>query len=621
MFPSPPSSPTRTEPWAGALAAAVAAAPTGIVIGDPRLPDCPLVFVNPAFLRMTGYEEAEVLGRNCRFLQGPRTDPKAVAELREAIAARRPITIELLNHRKDGRPFVNELHVGPVFDEQGGLTAFIGIQHDVTERANAIAATRRARRAAERANAAKSEMLAFVAHEIRTPLAGSLATLGLLAGTALSPAQRRLVETAERCGEAMRTTLDDILDLSRAEAGRLDLADTAFDPREVARQVAATLAAAAEAKGLRLSVEIAPGLPPALRGDPARLRQVLLNLADNAVKATAAGGVTLRLSAADGAFAAEVSDSGPGIPPALRRRLFRRHVQGEGAERGAGLGLTICRRLVRLMGGRILLDTAPEGGARFRVELPLRPADPAEAAAAPPPRPSRPGRARVLLVEDSPALSQATAALLRKAGYSVEEARDAASALAAAAARRPDLVLLDLGLPGPNGEALREALAGLPGTPPPFLALTGRPERARAAGFAAVLAKPVEASALVAAVAAALAAAEGPPLADRAVLEDLGAAVGGGRLAALLRVFAEETEARLARLAGRPPLPVVEAEAHGLAAAAGTFGCAALAALAARIEAAAAAGTEAEAMALLAELPPLVRRSLAAIGTAGEGAA
>lgn len=620
MCPSPPSSPTRTDPSPGALAAAVAAAPTGIVIGDPRLPDCPLVFVNPAFLRMTGYEEAEVLGRNCRFLQGPRTDPKAVAALREAIAERRPVTVELLNHRKDGRPFVNELHVGPVFDERGELAAFIGIQHDVTERANAIAATRRARRAAERANAAKSEMLAFVAHEIRTPLAGSLATLALLAGTALSPAQRRLVETAERCGEAMRKTLDDILDLSRAEAGRLDLADAAFDPREVARQVAETLAAAAEAKGLRLAVQVAPGLPPALRGDPARLRQVLLNLADNAVKATAAGGVTLRLSAEGSVFAAEVSDSGPGIPPPLRRRLFRRHVQGEGAERGAGLGLTICRRLVRLMGGRILLDAAPEGGARFRVELPLRPADPAEAAAAaPPPRPSRPGRARLLLVEDSPALSQATAALLRKAGYSVEEARDAASALAAAAARRPDLVLLDLGLPGEGGEALREALAGLPGTPPPVLALTGRPERARAAGFAAVLTKPVEASALVAAVASALAAAEGPPLADAAVLAELAAAVGGGRLPALLRVFAEETEARLARLAARPPLPAVEAEAHGLAAAAGTFGCAALAALASRIEAAAAAGREAEAEALLAELPPLARRSLAAIGAAGEG--
>ncbi|MDW8399280.1 MAG: ATP-binding protein, partial [Acetobacteraceae bacterium] len=408
----------------------MAAAPTGIVIADPRLPDCPLVFVNPAFLRMTGYEEAEVLGRNCRFLQGPRTDPKAVAMLREAIAERRPITLELTNHRKDGRPFVNELHVGPVYDASGALAAFIGIQHDVTERASAIAATRRARRAAERANAAKSDLLAFVAHEIRTPLAGSLGALALLADTGLSPAQRRLLDTARMAGEAMRTTLEDILDLSRAEAGRLALADVSFDPRRVLEEVAATLAPAAEAKGLRLSVSAAAAVPGAIRGDPARLRQVLLNLGDNAVKATAEGGVAIRLSASGARLTAEVADTGPGIPPALRRRLFRRHVQGEGAERGAGLGLTICRRLVRLMGGRIVLDAAPGGGARFLVELPLTPAE-----AADPPPPSAPlaarplpPRRRVLLVEDSPAAALAAATVLRKAGHEVEEARSAEAA-------------------------------------------------------------------------------------------------------------------------------------------------------------------------------------------------
>ncbi|MFN6954408.1 MAG: ATP-binding protein [Acetobacteraceae bacterium] len=613
MCPSPPSSPTRTDPPASALVAAVAAAPTGIVIADPRLPDCPLVFVNPAFLRMTGYDEAEVLGRNCRFLQGPRTDPKAVAALREAIAARRPITIELLNHRKDGRPFVNELHVGPVFDAAGMLTAFIGIQHDVTERANAIAATRRARRAAERANAAKSEMLAFVAHEIRTPLAGSLGALGLLADTGLSPAQRRLLDTARMAGEAMRTTLEDILDLSRAEAGRLALADIAFDPRRVLEEVAATLVPAAEAKGLTLSASADAAVPAAIRGDPARLRQVLLNLADNAVTATAEGRVAIRLSVRDARLLAEVTDTGPGIPPALRRRLFRRHVQGEGAERGAGLGLTICRRLVRLMGGRIALDAAPGGGARFRVDLPLAPAEAADPQPhrAPPAAPPRAVRRRVLLVEDSPAAALAAATVLRKAGHEVEEARGAEAALAAARARPPDTVVLDLGLPGGSGLELARALADLaPGVP--RIALTGSPERAAGQGFAAVLGKPADPVALLSAVAGALAGA--PPLADPAVLADLSAAVGPARLAALVALFAEETEGRLARLAARPPWPEVEAEAHGLASAAATFGCAVLADRAAALEAAAAAGRKSEAEALLAELPPLVARTLSEIG-------
>jgi PAS domain S-box-containing protein len=588
------------------------------VIGDPRLPDCPLVYVNPAFLRMTGYAAEEVLGRNCRFLQGPRTDPAAVARLREAIAACRPITIELLNHRKDGRPFVNELHVGPVFDEAGRLTAFVGIQHDVTERANAVAAMRRARRAAERANAAKSELLAFVAHEIRTPLAGSLGTLGLLADSGLTESQRRLLDTALACGEAMRTTLEDILDLSRAEAGRLALADVAFDPRRVLAEVTATLAPAAEAKGIALSASAEPSVPAAIRGDPARLRQVLLNLADNAVKATVAGGVALRLSASGARITAEVTDTGPGIPPALRRRLFRRHVQGEGAERGAGLGLTICRRLVRLMGGRITLDAGPEGGARFRVELPLTPAEAADPAPAPGPAaaPPRAARRRVLLVEDSPAASLAAATVLRKAGHEVEEARSPEAALAAVRARLPDAVLLDLGLPRGSGLDLARALADLaPGVP--RIALTGSPEQAAGHGFAAVLGKPADPAALLAAVAGALSGA--PPLTDPAALAELAAAVGPERLAALVALFAEETEGRLARLAARPPWPEVEAEAHGLASAAATFGCAALAARASALEAAAAEAREAEALALLAELPPLAARSLSAIGAVRRG--
>jgi PAS domain S-box-containing protein len=587
-----------------------------MVIADPRLPDCPLVFVNPAFLRMTGYAEEEVLGRNCRFLQGPRTDRKAVAALREAIAAARPITVELLNHRKDGRPFVNELHVGPVFDAAGALAAFIGIQHDVTERANAVAATRRARRAAERANAAKSEMLAFVAHEIRTPLAGALGALGLLAESGLAPPQRRLLDTALACGQAMRTTLEDILDLSRAEAGRLVLADVAFDPRRVLEEVAATLAPAAEAKGIALAAAAEAAVPPAIRGDPARLRQVLLNLADNAVRATSAGGVAIRLAAEGGRLLAEVRDSGPGIPPSLRRRLFRRHVQGEGAERGAGLGLTICRRLVRLMGGRIALDAAPEGGARFTVELPLVPAEAADPAPAAAPAAPRAARRRVLLVEDSPAASLAAATVLRKAGHEVEEARTAEAALAAARARPPEAVLLDLGLPRGSGLALARALATLaPGVP--LIALTGSPERAAGQGFAAVLGKPADPAALLAAVAGALSGA--PPLSDPAVLAELSAAVGPGRLAGLVSLFAEETEGRLARLAARPPWPEVEAEAHGLASAAATFGCAALAARASALEAAASAGRAAEAEALLAELPPLAARSLAALGAGRQG--
>jgi CheY-like chemotaxis protein/HPt (histidine-containing phosphotransfer) domain-containing protein len=222
----------------------------------------------------------------------------------------------------------------------------------------------------------------------------------------------------------------------------------------------------------------------------------------------------------------------------------------------------------------------------------------------------------VLLVEDSPAASLAAATVLRKAGHEVEEARSPEAALAAVRARLPDAVLLDLGLPRGSGLDLARALADLaPGVP--RIALTGSPEQAAGHGFAAVLGKPADPAALLAAVAGALSGA--PPLTDPAVLAELAAAVGPGRLAALVALFAEETEGRLARLAARPPWPEVEAEAHGLASAAATFGCAALAARASALEAAAAEAREAEALALLAELPPLAARSLSAIGAVRRG--
>ncbi len=622
---------------AAVLAAAVAEAPTGVVVSDPNLPDCPIVFANAAFHRITGYAPSEVIGRNCRFLQGPDSDPAAVATLRNAIAAARPVDVTLVNYRKNGIRFVNELHISPVLGAEGRPIAFLGIQHDVTARIRAEDRARRARLAAERANAAKTDFLAFVSHEVRTPLNGVLGTLSLLLDTPLNAEQRAYAETARRAGETLLWTVNEVLDLSRIEAGKLELEEVAFDLPASVEEALALVAPVAADKRLRLTSRIDPALPRRITGDPQRLRQVLLNLLDNAVKFTAAGAVELRLQHEDGLIAFEVEDTGPGIPAELRRRLFRRFQQADaGTARrhgGSGLGLMICRRLVGLMGGSIGVRSRPGEGSVFRFTLPLRPAPEVPGAKPGQEAPAAARGGRLLLAEDSEASQLVAAAILRKAGYAVDLARDGEEAVTAASARRYDAILMDVRMPGLDGITAAGRIRALPGEAGrvPILALTasampGDAARCLAAGMNAHLPKPVDRPRLLAAVAALLGAARteagerepGPAhaLLARETLEELRAAVGPGRLPELITVFADETRERVKRLSAGPWLDAVGEEAHALGAAAATFGAAALREAAAALQAAAAAGDAATVAQLVADLSGLVERTLGALAHA-----
>ena len=654
MCPSNPSSPTTPSaeapspaPFRDALAAAVAAAPTGIVVSDPNLPDCPIVYANPAFFRLTGYGPAEVIGRNCRFLQGPGTDPRHVHAIRRAIAERRPIDIEIVNFRRDGTRFVNELHISPVFAADGSLRYFFGIQHDVTARERLARANQRARRAAERASAEKSDFLAFISHEIRTPMNGVMGTVSLLLDTSLDAEQRAYAETARRCGETLLATVNEILDLSRIEARRLTLESVPFDLAQPVTEVLDLLGPAAAEKGLRLSAAIAPSLPARVVGDPQRLRQVLLNLADNAVKFTSAGEVGLRVEPGGeaGRIRFAVADTGIGIAPEVQKRLFRSFTQGaaDTARRfgGSGLGLMICKRLVALMGGRIALESTPGKGSVFTFEIPLAavadsgrpPATLLPSAAPGPVRAAGGALGRILLAEDGEASQLVAAAMLRKAGYAVDLARDGEEAVAMARTTPYDLILMDVRMPRMDGYAATAAIRAMPGSAGrvPIIAMTaaamaGDREKCLAAGMDGHLAKPMDRAALLGAVAAALEARPRrpraappasephatPALLDHATLEELRSAVGPGRLPRLIGVFAEETRARLARLAATEELRVIEEEAHGLKSAAGTFGAAALREAAAALEAACLAGDQARALRLKQDLPALAERSLAA---------
>jgi hypothetical protein len=654
------SSPTTTEPpqarqaaiaeaarFAEALAGAVAAAPTGIVISDPNLPDCPIVFANPAFYRITGYPPGEVLGRNCRFLQGPGTDRDAVLAIRHALNEARPIDIRLVNYRRDGKRFVNELHMSPVRNAAGELRYFLGIQHDVTERVKAEEAMRRAQREAERANAEKSDFLAFVSHEVRTPLNGVLGTLSLLVDTPLDAEQRAYAETARRSGETLLWTVNELLDLSRIEAGEMVLEDIAFDPGEPVREVLALQAGAAADKGLRLTASFDSALPSAVMGDPRRLRQVLMNLVDNAIKFTAAGRIVVTLSREGDRMAVSVSDTGTGIPANLRKRLFRRFQQADASTArrhgGSGLGLMICRRLVGLMGGEVGVESAEGTGSVFHFDLPLRPAagaaTPAAAAAEPTKRRGAGDAAfaRLLLAEDSEASQLVAAAMLRKAGYDVDLVRDGEAAVEAASSGFYDGILMDVRMPGLDGIAATKRIRAMEGAAGRvrILALTasvmpGDMERCLAAGMDAHLAKPVDRARLLGAVAALLAAgparaAAAAPVAEPGAapvllvhdtLDELRAAVGPGRLPDLIGVFAAETLGRLRRLGARPSNEAVKAEAHALQSAAGTFGAAALREAATALEWAAAHDGPDAVAAVVAALPRLVERTLKALARA-----
>jgi PAS domain S-box-containing protein len=636
----------------GVLGAAVLAMPTGIVICDPNLPDCPIIYANPAFYRITGYSEEEVIGHNCRFLQGPGTNPRHIKAIREAIENGKAIDVEIVNHRKDGSRFVNELHLSPVLGEDGEVRYIFGIQHDVSAREQFARDAERARRAAERANAEKSDFLAFMSHEIRTPMNGVMGTISLLLDTTLDAEQHAYAETARRCGELLLATVNEMLDLSRIEAGHLAIEEEAFDLAAPVAEVLDLLAPAVAEKGIRLSASIDPLLPARVIGDARRLRQVLLNLADNAVKFTAAGGVGIRVERAEanGMVRFAVADTGIGMPPEVQARLFGRFAQGgpETARRygGSGLGLMICKRLVGLMGGRIVLASTPGKGSTFSFEIPLRPI--AESGRPPStllPRPALakplPGaRGRVLIAEDGEANQLVAAAILRKAGYAVDLARDGEEALGAARTAAYDLVLMDVRMPRMDGLAATAAIRGLEGPAGrvPIIAMTAAamPDevaRCLEAGMDAHVAKPMDLTALLAAVSDMLenrprrsrAAVEepnpaGPTLIDHTTLQELRAAVGPGRLPRLIGVFADETRARVARLTATDDISVIEEEAHGLKSAAGTFGAAALRSIASSLEEACVARDLPRVSELCRSLPNLVEKSLAAFPVTSDSA-
>jgi signal transduction histidine kinase/CheY-like chemotaxis protein/HPt (histidine-containing phosphotransfer) domain-containing protein len=496
-------------------------------------------------------------------------------------------------------------------------------------------------RRADAATRAKSEFLAVMSHEIRTPMNGVLGMAHLLLDTPLGAAQRRQVETLRDSGQALLTILNDILDFSKMEAGRLELVAEDFDLARVVGSVTALMAPRAREKGLALRASVAPELPPALRGDAGRLRQVLLNLVGNAIKFTEAGEVALEVRGA-GAPGAQVPlrivvrDTGIGIPPEAQARLFREFTQVDASATrrfgGTGLGLAICRRIVLAMGGEIGVESTPGAGAVFTVTLALEPARAplvAEADAAEPPV----APLSILLAEDHPVNREVALGLLQRHGHAVTVVTDGAAAVAAAREGGFDVILMDVHMPGMDGTEAARIIRGFPDGPAarvPIVALSAsvlkdETDMCFAAGMDQFLAKPIDPAALArvlarlggpraASTAAAVPLADG--LLDEAYLRALVDALGAPHVAALAAALPEEMEPHLRCLAPAAPgtdVRTLRAPAHALKGVAANLGLAALAALAGGVEEAARADDAARVDKLGADLRGCAEASLAAL--------
>jgi PAS domain S-box-containing protein len=447
----------------------------GIVITDASLPGNPIVYVNPAFERLTGYSVEEAAGRNCRFLQGPDTDREIVERIGEAIAAEHEINARLLNYKKDGAPFWNGLTIAPVRDEAGVVTHSIGVQNDVTERQRTEAELIDAKEEAEVASRAKSQFLANMSHELRTPLNAIIGYSEMLQEQAEELQTSALVPDLLKihsAGKHLLALINDILDLSKIEAGKMDLYLESFEVGRMVREVYATIEPLIERKGNQLSVSVAEDLPM-MRADLTKVRQSLFNLLSNSAKFTEKGTIELavepkEVNSAPG-VEIRVTDTGIGMTEEQQSRVFEAFTQADRSTTrkfgGTGLGLAITRRFVQMMGGDISVESEFGRGSTFRILLPLEVRAPQEGApetgdASPAGHyTARSGQfGTVLVVDDDATARDLMHRYLEREGFQTVMAEGGEEGLQLARERRPDVITLDVMMPKMDGWAVLQEI-------------------------------------------------------------------------------------------------------------------------------------------------------------------
>jgi PAS domain S-box-containing protein len=491
--------------------------------------DFRVIAVNKALLQDLGLKEEDAVGRTCYGLTHHRTEaccpPDDICPLMDTVKTGEHRVEEHVHYTQDNRKIYVEVSTSPIRDEEGHVVQVVHVTRNITERKKAQEELTKAKDEAERANRAKSEFLAHMSHEIRTPMNGVIGMTRFLLDTDLTPEQREYGEIVRRSAESLLKVINDILDYSKIESGKLDMESIVFDVRSVIDETSQILAAKASEKALAFSCRVDPEIPSLLCGDPGRLRQILINLAGNAVKFTKAGSVVIEVGL-DGETPTHVTlrftihDTGIGIPADKIDLLFQSFSQLDPSTTrkygGTGLGLAIAKQLVQIMGGDIGVQSIDGNCSTFWFTALFEKVskDCTEETAGKGKDPSAIGayaegmKLRLLVAEDNLINQKVALRTLEKLGYQADAAANGKMALKAWQTDRYDLILMDVQMPEMDGfeatDIIRRQEMGT-GRHIPIIAITahamkGDREKCLAAGMDDYIAKPIHPKALAEAI-------------------------------------------------------------------------------------------------------------------------
>lgn len=339
-----------------------------------------IVYVNKSFTELTGYTSAESIGRSPKFLQGIKTDRKTTQRIHQAIEAKRPVCVEILNYSKEGQEYWVEVNISPIFcPDSKECIYFLATERDITERKNAESQLIKAISKAEAATIAKSEFLANMSHELRTPMNGILGLAEILQGGELTEDVRECVDAIHSSGMNLLSIVNDILDLSKIEAKELEIEKYPFKIKDALKNIKDVTSLSASRKNLNYDMNLNTNVPDWLMGDGKRIQQVIFNLVGNAIKFTENGGVSVSIDWKDmggkSSLVIQVQDTGIGIPDEFQKHLFNKFSQADTSISrkfgGTGLGLAITKYLVEMMGGSIGFTSKVNHGTIFYLTIPI----------------------------------------------------------------------------------------------------------------------------------------------------------------------------------------------------------------------------------------------------------
>ncbi|MBF0382345.1 MAG: PAS domain S-box protein, partial [Magnetococcales bacterium] len=498
------------------LTEAVEQSPASVVITDV---DGNIQYVNPHFCKLTGYTYQESIGISPSILKSGEMPDEEYKVLWETITSGKTWHGEFHNKKKNGELYWESASISPIRDSDNKIINFLAIKEDITKRKIIEEELKLSKEEAERANESKSMFLASMSHDIRTPMNAILGMGEILAESNLDNEQKHYLKIINSAGEGLLALINDILDLSKIEAGELELETVPFSPRELVNESIIILKTKALSQGIKLHSNIAETTPDHLIGDPQRLKQILLNLLSNALKFTERGKVILSVTKAQNSFLRlSVSDTGTGIAKERLETIFKPFKQAETSTTrrfgGTGLGLSICQKLVTLMEGKIWVESTMGKGSTFNFEIPIQlveeikdqhnlDADSGTTAN------SDEKGLSILLADDAEENCFVIEAFLKNSNHTLTTVADGSEAFETFKQGDFDIVLMDINMPVMDGyeatKKIREWENSQQRSPIPILALTANAmkedvEKTREAGCNLHLSKPLRKQRLIEAI-------------------------------------------------------------------------------------------------------------------------